>query len=466
MNSRLSAKTPAPLTVFITITLSIVLIVGAILISKTLNNKVNFLNDKWIFFQSETIIKERLAKELNTIFNDQGLLGNIKRYVYSPNKTDERFIITELKMTNKFVDEYKTIKNLSTTEMHNLLTIEHELNELSNAYYLILTLISQNKPPSDIIHKLSIEKGQHAVTQLILFNTEQLKNQNNDFRETIEYIYWLIIGSLSLIPLVLFYLWFYWVSRHKVTSDILAASNRAELDKIFKYSAIPTLIVNRSGDIVNANASVCDLSGYSKNYLLSKHVEQLISQDEPDFFKQIMTLETFDNTKAVLNLLTNKNKKIRVEIEITQIMESSNLLSIVSLRDVEGVQQSLDRYDAEREMHKFTEETTNVGSWRWNFANDELIWSDQTISFYGFDIDVEVTQEFILSRIPHDEREKVSNAINESVIFGKKLDMTHYIEHKNGELVFIHQYGYVVNDSNGKPLYMLGTVTHEEDTNV
>lgn len=461
MNARLSSKTPAPLTVFFTMLISITLVVGTIFISTTLYNKVKFLNDKWIFLQTETTIKQRLAEELNTSFNDKGLLGSIKRYVYSPNKTDERHIIAELRSTKELLKKYKLIQHLSTSETSNLLSIDRELNELSNTYYLMIALIAQNKPQEHIINKLTVKQGQQALKQLLLINAEQLKSQNSQYEEAVQYIIWLIIGSLSLIPLVLYYLWFYWISRHKVTSDILAASNRNELEKIYKYSAIPTFIVNRSGDIVSANMSACNLSGYSKNLLLSKHVEQLISQDEPDFFKQIMTLDSFDNTKAILNLITNKNEneKIRVEIEIAQIMENSNLLSIVSLRDVEDAQKSLDRYDAEKEMHKFTEATTNVGSWRWNFANDELIWSEQTISFYGFDIDTHVTQEFILSRIPHHEREKVSNAINESVTYGKNLDMTHHIKNKNGELVSIHQYGHVVSDNNGKPLYMLGTVT-------
>ena len=466
MTSRLSSNTPAPTTIFVTLFISFVLLAGTIFISMTLHNKVISLNEQWILFKSETVVKQQLAEELNEVFNDKGLLGSIKRYVYSPNKTDERYITTELRVAKKIVDQYKFIKHLSTTETSNLLAINSELNKLSNAYFLTISLITQNKPQNYIINKLSTKKGQHAVNQLVLFNTEELKQQNNHFEQTIKQIVWLIVASLSLVPLLLFYVWFYWSSRHKVTSDILAESNRDELDKIFKYSAIPTLIVNRSGDIVNVNTSACDLSGYSKNHLLSKHVEQLISQDEPDFFKQIMTLENFDNTKAVLNLLTNKSEKVRVEIEITQLMEGKNLLSVISLRDVEGVQQSLDRYDAEKEMHKFTEETTNVGSWRWNFANDELIWSNQTISFYGFEKNVAVNQEFILSRIPDNEREKVSNAINESVIFGKELDITHYIKHKNGQLIFVHQYGHVIHDSIGKPLYMLGTITHAEDTNV
>lgn len=459
MTSRLSSKKPAPVAVFVTILISLALLAGALFVSATLYTKVKYLNDSWVSFKSETVVKQQLTKELNAIFNDKGLLGSIKRYVYSPNKTDESYITIKLRMTKKVVDEYKYIKQLSTTETRNLITIDRELNKLSNAYFLTIALISQNKPQNYIINKLSAKKGQHAVNQLILFNTEQSKSQNIDFEEAIDQILWLIIASLSLIPLVLYYISLYWISRHKVTNDILAKSNRNELDKIFKYSAIPTIVVNRSGDIVNANASVCELSGYSMNHLQSKHIQQLISQDEPDFFKQIMTLENFDTTKAILNLLTNKSEKVRVEIEIAQIMDGPNLLSIISLRDVEGVQQSLDRYDAEKEMHKFTENITNVGSWRWNFANDELIWSERAISFYGIDTDIEITQEFILSRIPVDERERVSDAINECVIFGKKLDITHNIEHKDGQLISIHQYGYVINDSNGKPLYMLGTIT-------
>jgi len=436
-------------------------IISSLVLTTNLYKKTDSLSDKWTDLSVKSVPKQLFTQALSQTFSEQGLLGNIRRYTMSPNTISENHIRFQLKKNKDIVLQYKHINGLSPKETRLLIDINRELNALTNSFFLATTFSNQNKLEKtiEVGERLSAKLGQESVNQLINYNADLFKIDNESIDRTFNEIIWLIIATLLLIPIILFYCISYWMSRHNVSSDVLALSNRSELDKIFRYSAVPTVIVNRSGDIVNANTAICDLTGYSMSHLLSKHLEQMIVQSPSGFLNQIVKLTQMNTHSEHSMLLTNKGEEIRVEIDISQMMEGTDLLSIVSFRDVEDSQKSLELKDNKNEMFSFTETAHAIGSWRWDFNNDRLLWSAMTYDIYGFDEKTtDISQEIILSCIPAKEREAVSNAINEAVIFGKELDIDHHIEQQDGTVLFVHQHGCVTNDERGNPRYILGTV--------
>jgi len=468
MNFHSSSKKPTSNTVFFTLILTAFIIIVSALITTQLYQQNNTLSTQWSEYKQNTAIKQQLTNELSHTFSTQGLLGEIRRYTLSPSSVGEDHIRSLFETNKVIVSDYKHLTNLSTTETRLLMDINRELSALKNSFFLATTFADQNKTDNviEIGERLSGQAGQESVDKLTAFNTKAAQFDNDQIENTFSDILWLVIASLVLIPVVLLYAIYYWVSRHNVSSNVLALSNRSELDKMFRFSAVPTVIVNRSGDIVNANAAICDLTGYPMSHLLSKHLEQLVNQAPSGFLNQIMNLTEMKTQSGNSALLTNKGQEIRVQIDITQMIEGVDLLSIVSFRDIENAQKTLELKESKQEMFSFTETAHAIGSWRWDFNNDRLLWSSMTYDIYGFDeSDKEVTQEFILSCIPSNERESVSNAINEAVIFGTELDIDHHIEQQDGTLLFVHQHGCVTNDQNGKPRYMLGTIKIVDENN-
>jgi PAS domain S-box-containing protein/diguanylate cyclase (GGDEF)-like protein len=461
MNNQLSPKNTTTLTVFMTLLITTIVVICSLFLTTELYKKTNYLGTQWHEFRNDTVIKQNLTKVLSTTFIEKGLLGEIKRYAFSPNKANETNIRSKINLYKSTISKYKRITGLSTVETRLLMSIDRELNTLKNSFFLATTFAAQNRPQAykKISERLSAKDGEGSVDKLTAYHIIQYNTHSEHIDDTINKMVSLVIATLILLPLIVFYGVYFWISRHKVSSDILSKSNRDELDKMFRFSAIPTVIVNRSGDIVNANSSVCDLTGYSMSHLLSKHLEQLVIQAPSGLLKQIMTLTEFGRQPAASKLLTNKGCELRVEIDITQMIEGKTLLSIISFRNIEEAQQALDKSNCEQDMYNFTESLQVVGSWRWDFSDDRLMWSSKTYEFYGFNEETtEISQEILLSCIPGNEREDVSNAINETVIFGKELNISHHIEQQDGTLIFVHQHGKVVSDDAGKALYMLGSI--------
>lgn len=466
MNSNLSSKEKStPIVVIITLAVSSIFIIIALLTSGLLYKKTQYLDNSWAMFQNDTTIKKQFITELNYSFVSGRLLDDIKRYVLSPDRKSETYINARLSNVKDIINQYKQFQDLSAIESHSLLSISNELKLIENSFFLVkkFGFTEGSERYTTIVNKLSSKKSQAAVDALLQFNIIQTSIQDKQIKQTLSQIFWLIAATLLVVPLIIFFLVSYWLSRHHVTSNILAQSNRNELNKLFKYSAIPTVIVNRSGDIVSANTGACDLTGYSMNHLLSKHLEQLIVKAPTSFLEQIMTPDEVIKPKEMSKLLTSKEQEILVEIDITQMLEGSQLLSIVSFRNINNEQQTIKKLTDDEEMYNFTEIVNNIGSWRWDFANDQLTWSPSMYELYGFtQNDIQISQEITFSCIPSDEREDVSNAINESVIFGSELNIKHHIQHQNGQLIYIHQQGRIIKDETGKARYMLGSVTLEK----
>lgn len=462
MNQHSSTKSTTTLSVIFTVVITVILTTLSIFITSKLYQKANYLDDKWTDYRNVLVKKQQVNETLSNAFSEQGLLGDIRRYAFAPNKITENHIKSELERYKETLVEYRNLPGLNVVETRLLMTAGEEITKLKNSFYLIVNFAAkgQTEKYNAIGDSLYASQGQEAVDKLSTLTTEQYHDEAQYISGVIKEVSLLVLSSLIIIPLIMFLIINHWRTRHNVSRDILAKHNREELDKMYRHSSVPTLIVNRSGDIVSANARACEMTGYSMSHLLSKHLEQLVVKAPAALLNQIMSLQNNQTaTNSSTKLITNKGDEFRVEIDITQVMDGTNLLSIVSFTDVEQQEVLREHQSRISAMYDFSQNVNGIGSWHWEFGTDNLLWSPKTYEIYGIkDTATEITQEKLLAAIPKDEREDVSNAINEAVIFGNDLNISHHIELPDGERLFVHQHGHVTCDDNGKALFMLGTI--------
>ncbi|MGB1296824.1 MAG: PAS domain S-box protein [Psychrobium sp.] len=462
MNQHSPTKSTTTLSVIFTVMVTVIVTTLSVFLTSKLYQQVNYLDDKWHEYRNVLVKKQEVNKSISNAFSEQGLLGDIRRYAFAPNKITENYIKSELESYNDTLVEYRNLQGLNVVETRLLMTVSEEITKLKNSFYLVVNFAAKGDAEkyAAIGDSLYASQGQEAIDKLTTLTNEQYQDDVQYINGVIQEIALLILASLVIVPLVVFLIIHHWRNRHKVSRDILAKHNRDELDKMYRHTSVPTLIVNRSGDIVSANAKACEMTGYSMNHILSKHLEQLVVKAPSGLLKQIMTLQSNQNSvHNTTKLITNKGDEFRVEIDITQVMDGSNLLSVVSFNDVERLKQRDERQDSINLMYDFSQDVNGIGSWHWEFGTDKLLWSPKTYEIYGLNnASEEISQDKLLSFIPSNEREDVSNAINEAVIFGNELNISHHIELANGEQLFVHQRGHVTSDESGKAIYMLGTI--------
>ncbi|NIR59976.1 MAG: EAL domain-containing protein [Gammaproteobacteria bacterium] len=100
-----------------------------------------------------------------------------------------------------------------------------------------------------------------------------------------------------------------------------------------------------------------------------------------------------------------------------------------------------------------------VGSWEWDFASDELHWSDQTFRIFGYQArEFTPTYESFLSAVHPDDRERVERAVRAAIDVHEPYGVDHRIVRPNGAVRIVHEQGWIHLDGDGKPARMAGTV--------
>jgi PAS domain S-box-containing protein/putative nucleotidyltransferase with HDIG domain len=134
--------------------------------------------------------------------------------------------------------------------------------------------------------------------------------------------------------------------------------------------------------------------------------------------------------------------------------------ALVSHRLITAFKESEIRGGETIEALSQTEAVAHVGSWRWDFATNRVIWSDEMFRIFGiapasFDGDLDT---IIAQAIHPDDRERVC-AANAHVISAHELAPLEYrIRRPSGEERVVYADGQLVRDDEGQPVAILGSL--------
>ena len=101
----------------------------------------------------------------------------------------------------------------------------------------------------------------------------------------------------------------------------------------------------------------------------------------------------------------------------------------------------------------------HLGSWKWDIITNDLNWTDQIFRIFGLE-----PQEFIptypafLERIHSDDRQSVTDAVENAVSNNQPYDIEHRIVRPDSEVRYVLEIGEVQYDKNNKPISMIGSV--------
>jgi PAS domain S-box-containing protein len=100
---------------------------------------------------------------------------------------------------------------------------------------------------------------------------------------------------------------------------------------------------------------------------------------------------------------------------------------------------------------------SNTGSFWWNVASGEIIWSDQTYRICGVDLATKPTLGFIVERTHPDDRAAVQEVIDQAAREGADYDIEHRFLLRDGSLKYVHVVARGRKDASGN-LEFVGAV--------
>lgn len=226
------------------------------------------------------------------------------------------------------------------------------------------------------------------------------------------------------------------------------------------------LIVDDQGIIRDANQAASEITEYSKEELIGLKVEALIPEEWRDkhvmYRTEMMSrLDSRQHNRPVeLSLFTKTHQETPVEISIKITCANNRTFATLAIRDISDTRKLHDVLVEKESMLEQAQAVSKAGCWKWNLLTDKLLLSNEAKRIYGFALDQEeLTHARLMDRIPKQEKERVANAINESVLLETDYRVVHQIIHPGKqEPVLVEQFGELTKDRNGKVIAMLGVV--------
>ena len=105
------------------------------------------------------------------------------------------------------------------------------------------------------------------------------------------------------------------------------------------------------------------------------------------------------------------------------------------------------------------ERIAHLGNWMWNIVTNELDWSDEIYRIFGrIPQEFEVTYETFLNFVHPEDRELVTQSIDEALYENTPYRIDHRIILSDGRERIVHEQAEVIFDETGRPIQMIGTV--------
>ncbi|HSM57425.1 MAG TPA: PAS domain S-box protein [Candidatus Sulfomarinibacteraceae bacterium] len=224
------------------------------------------------------------------------------------------------------------------------------------------------------------------------------------------------------------------------------------------------VIVDEAGQIVLVNSQAEKLFGYSREELLGQSVELLMPEGLQERHRQHRTHYHQEPRARPMGRdldlvgLRKDGSTVHVEISLSPLETAQGLLIITAVRDVSERREAEQRLRASQKELAEAQRIARLGSWRWDVTSNKVTWSEEMYRIYGLAPDAfDGTYEAFLDRIHPEDREYVDSVVRTA--FETHQPFTYYerILWPDGTVRILHSHGRVETDSEGNPLYLVGT---------
>ncbi len=245
---------------------------------------------------------------------------------------------------------------------------------------------------------------------------------------------------------------------NKKNAEMAMSESEMKYRSLIEQASDGIIISDTSGIILEVNKSSCDLTGYSKEYMLGKHIETFIPDEDiekrPFRFNELIQGRTLLYERRLL-----KSDGSITEIEVNAKMASSNTL-IGFIRDISKRKKEAEALRKSNERFELLAVASNDAIWDHDFVNDETVGNDNLYHLYGYTKGKDkITLDTFLNNIHPDERAGIVKGM-ESAVREKANFITEEFRFKalDGTYKNVYDRAYINYDENGNATRMLGVM--------
>ena len=234
--------------------------------------------------------------------------------------------------------------------------------------------------------------------------------------------------------------------------DLASIDLRRLLDLV---PTLHTLVERTDGGLLlrDVNAAVLTSTGYSREDVVGRRLEDIQPPEVVAYVRALIdrALETGEVVTSDLDADTPVGAQ-RFGLTYVPVPEAGpdHVVSI-----------SIDRTEelrAERELD-LTLRMAGLGSWSWDIAHDDVVWSDEVLRLFGVEEATFAGNFESFAELLHPEdRDAVLATIERALAEGRPYDVQHRIVRPDGDVRHVSAVADIVRDAHGEPTHVVGIV--------
>lgn len=221
-------------------------------------------------------------------------------------------------------------------------------------------------------------------------------------------------------------------------------------------AAFEGVFIHDQGILLEHNAAIDRMFGYEPGELVGKQILDIVATPESrEIIVERMRSKSMERYEVEVR--RKDGSVITAEITGRDTMYKGRPARVTTVHDVTDHKKT--EAMIRRREHQLAEAQAiaRVGSWDWTIATNDLRGSDELYRIYGFEPNTVIPPGLILERVHPDDAERVREAIDGAVIYGKPFSLQHRIVRPGNDIRYFQVEGRVVFDEAGAPMRILGT---------
>jgi PAS domain S-box-containing protein len=219
------------------------------------------------------------------------------------------------------------------------------------------------------------------------------------------------------------------------------------------------LVVGQDRKIVDVNEAYCTMVGYSREELLSMHIEDLDAA------------ETIENINLRIEKMVRdgaarfETRHYRKDRSVIYLEVSASCMRNYDNRIISFCRDITERKNAEYKLQrnesslKLAQQIGRFGNWELDLHNNVLYWSDQIYKIFEIDKELfRASYDEFLDLIHPDDKITVNNAYNESLRTKKPYKIEHRLLMKDGRIKYVMEDCETEFDGDGLAIISRGTI--------
>lgn len=242
--------------------------------------------------------------------------------------------------------------------------------------------------------------------------------------------------------------------------------NEEKFQKAFEFAPIGMALVSLEGKWIKVNNQISKITGYTERELMQLTFQEITHPDDLDndlAFLYKMLNKEIDNYNMEKRYFHKKGHIVWVHLTVSLLWnnEGSPLYFISQINDITEQKKASEALKREQQRLLQTIEGANIGTWEWNIIENTIVYNERWANIVGYTLEeLKPISKQTWNDLVHPDDKDIPDKDLEKCFSGERefYECEYRMRHKNGEWVWVHDRGKVIERSNTKkPLLMLGT---------